>query len=146
MFNCGFALQLTLENEELLLQLRVVRDCQNELASELVDYKDKYAEILEVLREMQEQLKQQNKKNLPTARSVTSSSFVGNPPRISSYNPDSLASELELSSLGSDGWTSSSNCEFSVAQNLPRYCTMHILINEFLLYNLSVVSLFVWSI
>ena len=58
-----------LENEELVMQLRVVRECQNELATELVDYQDKYAEILELLRETQEQLKQQNKRNLPTARS-----------------------------------------------------------------------------
>ena len=113
-----FPRQLTQENEELLLQLRVVRDCQNELASELVDYKEKYSEILELLRETQEQLKQQNKRSFPTAQSVTSNSL--NPPRILGYNPDSLASELELSSLGSDGWTSNSNFDFSATQNLSR--------------------------
>jgi trafficking kinesin-binding protein 1 len=104
-------LQLTLENEELVMQLRVVRECQNELATELVDYKDKYAEILELLRETQEQLKQQNKRNLPTARSgFTANHYSSTPsynsPRLSGFHPDSLASELEMSSLGSDGWMS----------------------------------------
>lgn len=98
-----------------------MRECQNELASELVDYKEKYSEILELLHESQEQLKQQNKRSLPTAQSVTSNSYLANPPRLSGYNPDSLASELELSSLGSDGWTSSSNFEISATQNLPKY-------------------------
>ena len=98
-----------------------MRECQNELASELVDYKEKYSEILELLHETQEQLKQQNKRSFPTAQSVTSNSFLSNPPRILGFNPDSLASELELSSLGSDGWASSSNFEFSTTQNLPKY-------------------------
>jgi len=113
--------ELTSENEELLMQLRVVRECQNELASELVDYKEKYSEILGLLHETQDQLKQQNKRSLPTAQSVTSNSILSNPPRILGYNPDSLASELELSSLGSDGWTTSSNFEFSATQNLPKF-------------------------
>jgi len=91
-----------LENEELVLQLRVVRDCQNELASELSDYKDKYAECLAMMRETQEQLKQQNKRSMPTASNVSGLSRGAS----TSYHPDSLASELELSSLGSDGWPS----------------------------------------
>jgi trafficking kinesin-binding protein 1 len=94
-----------LENEELVLQLRVVRDCQNELAAELSDYKDKYAECLAMMRETQEQLKQQNKRNMPTASNMPNVSGLSRGPSTS-YHPDSLASELELSSLGSDGWPS----------------------------------------
>lgn len=111
--------QLTLENEELHMQLRVVRECQSELATELSDYKDKYSEILELMHETQEQLKLHNKRSFPTAQSVTSASGHQSLSRMpsSSYHPDSLASELELSSLGSEGWSCS---EFSTPQNLPR--------------------------
>lgn len=97
------------------MQLRVVRECQNELALELSDYKDKYAEILDLLHETQEQVKEQNKRSLPTSRGLAGTS--GPPSRMASqYHPDSLASELELSSLGSESWPS----EISTPQNLPR--------------------------
>ena len=104
------------------MQLQIVRDCQNELAGELGDYKDKYAEILDLLHDTQDQLKQQNKRNFPTAAAVpggataTASAAASNSPRSSSYPPDSLASELELSSLGSDGWMS----DFSACLVQPR--------------------------
>ena len=87
------------------MQLQVVRECQNELVVELSDYKDKYAEILELLHETQETVKEQNKKSLPTSRGLAGAS--GPPSRMASqYHPDSLASELELSSLGSESWPS----------------------------------------
>ena len=87
------------------MQLQVVRECQNELVVELSDYKDKYAEILELLHETHETVKEQNKKSLPTSRGLAGAS--GPPSRMASqYHPDSLASELELSSLGSESWPS----------------------------------------
>lgn len=86
------------------MQLRVVRECQSELAAELADYKEKYAEILVLLHETQEQLKEQKKQNAPTAFTGCPSAI---PARLTShFPPDSLASELELSSLGSEGWAS----------------------------------------
>lgn len=112
--------QLTLENEDLLMQLKVVRECQNELAAELSDYKDKYAEVLVLMHETQEQLKEQNKRSFPTAQSVTSASGHQSLSRMPSgaYPPDSLASELELSSLeSSGGWPPS---EFSTPHSYPR--------------------------
>lgn len=93
------------------MQLRVVRECQNELVIELSDYKDKYAEILELLHETQEQVKEQHKRSLPTSRGLASV-----PPKASQYHPDSLASELELSSLGSESWAP----EISTPHNMPR--------------------------
>lgn len=112
--------QLTVENEDLSMQLRVVRECQNELAVELSDCKDKYAEILDLLHETQEQVKEQNKRSLPTSRGLAGAS--GPPSRMASqYHPDSLASELELSSLGSESWPS----EISSGPLFPsRYCRL----------------------
>ena len=100
------------------MQLRVVRDCQNELVVELSEYKDKYAEILELLHETQEQVKEQNKRSLPTSRGLAGASANVAPPSraTSNFHPDSLASELELSSLGSESWPS----EISTPQTLPR--------------------------
>ncbi|KAI9561628.1 hypothetical protein GHT06_012588 [Daphnia sinensis] len=107
--------ELTLENEDLTMQLHVVRECQNELAVELSEYKDKYAEILELLHETQEQVKEQNKRSLPTSRGLAGASAP--PSRATShYHPDSLASELELSSLGSESWPSEIS---STPQTLP---------------------------
>ena len=116
--------QLTVENEELAMQLQVVRECQSELATELADYKDKYAEILDLLRDTQEQLKLQNRRNLPTASSNPSSTPYSayNSPRMSAFHPDSLASELELSSLGSDGWMS----DFSTCLAAPKSVSPYI--------------------
>lgn len=115
-----FISQLTLENEELLVQLKVVRECQNELAVELSEYKDKYAEILVLMHETQEQLKEQNRRSFPTSQSVTSASGHQSLSRMpSGYPPDSLASELELSSLESfGGWPPDS--QFSTPQSFPR--------------------------
>lgn len=97
------------------MQLRVVRDCQNELVVELSEYKDKYAEILELLHETQEQVKEQNKRSLPTSRGLAGASAPTSR-ATSNFHPDSLASELELSSLGSESWPS----EISTPQTLPR--------------------------
>ena len=98
------------------MQLRVVRDCQNELVVELSEYKDKYAEILELLHETQEQVKEQNKRSLPTSRGLAGASASAPSRATSNFHPDSLASELELSSLGSESWPS----EISTPQTLPR--------------------------
>lgn len=84
-------------NEELSNLLEITRENQNELAIELADLKDKYAEVLGLLQETQEALKKQNRKSLPTAHgggiypSLHSTSYLG------PSNRDSLGTELECS-------------------------------------------------
>ncbi|KAJ9587677.1 hypothetical protein L9F63_018893, partial [Diploptera punctata] len=84
-------LKLTAENEELTSNLHITRDNQSQLASELADLKDRYAEVLNLLRDTQEQLRRQRKKGMPQARGGLFSSLGPAP------NPDSIASELESS-------------------------------------------------
>ncbi|XP_069689119.1 trafficking kinesin-binding protein milt isoform X3 [Periplaneta americana] len=83
--------KLTAENEDLTSNLHITRDNQNQLASELADLKDRYAEVLSLLRDTQEQLRRQRRKGMPQARGGLFSSLGPAP------NPDSIASELESS-------------------------------------------------
>ncbi|KAK7870038.1 hypothetical protein R5R35_011998 [Gryllus longicercus] len=82
----------TVENEELSSTLNITRDNQNKLAMELAEFKDRYAEVMNLLRDTQEQLRRQRRKGLPTARG--GSLF---PSLNATANPDSIASELESS-------------------------------------------------
>ncbi|CAG2064620.1 unnamed protein product [Timema podura] len=66
------------------------------LATELADLKDRYAEVMSLLHDTQEQLRRQRRKGMPQARG--GSLF---PSLSTTVQPDSLASELE-SSLYSD--------------------------------------------
>ncbi|XP_065570961.1 trafficking kinesin-binding protein milt-like isoform X6 [Artemia franciscana] len=95
---------LSAENEELIMQLTVARECQNELATELADLKERYAEVLDLLRELQEHLKRQGKKSLPTVRlgGVGMPSLNPSPLPPTLCGPDSLAAELAFSSLDSE--------------------------------------------
>jgi len=83
--------KLTAENEELTSNLHITRENQGHLAGELADLKDRYAEVLNLLRDTQEQLRRQRKKGLPQARSGLFPSLG------CAMNPDSIASELENS-------------------------------------------------
>ncbi|GAB6019597.1 hypothetical protein CHUAL_001163 [Chamberlinius hualienensis] len=87
--------QLRLENEELYNHLQAAKECQNDLTTELVDFKEKYQEIVELLHDAQQQLRSVRNKSLPT---------VG---RQGFYSPyvqfDSLAAELESSISGESG-------------------------------------------
>lgn len=90
--------QLTSENEDQAKRLRVTEENQNELATELVEFKARYQEVLSLLQETQEELRRQRKRAQPTVRS----SLI---PGIASlaYPPgESLQAELMESSLFSD--------------------------------------------
>ncbi|XP_049813778.1 trafficking kinesin-binding protein milt isoform X3 [Schistocerca nitens] len=91
-------LKLGAENETLTTQLIVSREVQAELASELADSKDRYNEVVALLRETQEQLRKQRKRGQPTVRGC------GGGPLFSTGTPqpDSLASELLETSLYSE--------------------------------------------
>lgn len=50
------------ENEELHNSLHVYKETQAELSAELLDFKEKYSEVLELLHEVQEELRRARKK------------------------------------------------------------------------------------
>ena len=85
------------ENEELNALLLVTRETQNELAIELAELKDRYAEVLGLLQETQEALKKQTKKGLPAVRGGGLFSSMHSSLTTSSHHPDSLGTELECS-------------------------------------------------
>ncbi|XP_043461504.1 trafficking kinesin-binding protein milt isoform X2 [Leptopilina heterotoma] len=84
--------RLMAEHDEIGTTLVITRDNQNTLASELAEFKDRYAEVVNLLAETQEQLKKQRKRSMPTVRGGSLyPSLVAHP------QPDSIASELESS-------------------------------------------------
>jgi len=98
-------LQLTAENEELTSNLHITRENQGHLAGELADLKDRYAEVLNLLRDTQEQLRRQRRKGMPQARGGLFSSLgcATNLDSIASELENSLYSELSLDSgIGAD--------------------------------------------
>ena len=54
--------RVTQENEELANMVTVARECQQELTTELADLKEKYAEVLDLLHDTQNQLRSVQKK------------------------------------------------------------------------------------
>ena len=84
--------QLMTEHDEVGATLVITRDNQNTLASELAEFKDRYAEVVSLLAETQEQLRKQRKRGLPTVRGGAFFPSMGAAPQ-----PDSIASELESS-------------------------------------------------
>lgn len=84
--------QLTSDNNEHLSLLNITKENQNSLALELVEFKQRYQEVVSLLQETQTQLRRQRKKSMPQVRSAFMNSS-GN-----RLQPDSLQSELmELS-------------------------------------------------
>ncbi|KAH8251397.1 hypothetical protein KR032_010678 [Drosophila birchii] len=95
--------QLTQDNDEHLSLLHVTKENQNALALELVEFKQRYEEVLALLHSAQDQLKQQRKRSQPQARS----SFLGGLGTSGAgggglFQPDSLQCELMESSLYSE--------------------------------------------
>lgn len=88
--------QLTCENEEQISRLSITEENQNLLASELAEFKARYQEVLSLLQETQEQLRNQRKRGQPMVRSFIPGIGMGCAPG------DSLQSELMESSLFSD--------------------------------------------
>lgn len=75
----------------------VTKETQNDLAMELCELKDRYAEVLGLLQETQDALKKQTKKGVPTVRGGGLFSSMHSSTMSSSHNPDSLGTELECS-------------------------------------------------
>lgn len=96
--------QLTTENDEQISLLSITKENQNLLTTELAEFKVRYQEVLSLLQEAQEQLRNFRKKQTPHARSSFISS-LGMPPQ-----PDSLHSELMESSLYSENSLDSGIC------------------------------------
>ncbi|XP_076162683.1 trafficking kinesin-binding protein milt isoform X2 [Ptiloglossa arizonensis] len=84
--------RLMAEHDEVGATLLITRDNQNTLASELAEFKDRYAEVVNLLAETQEQLRKQRKRGMPTVRGGSLFPSMGAAPQ-----PDSIASELESS-------------------------------------------------
>ncbi|XP_047346911.1 trafficking kinesin-binding protein milt isoform X2 [Vespa velutina] len=84
--------QLMAEHDEVGATLVITRDNQNTLASELAEFKERYAEVVNLLSETQEQLRKQRKRGMPTVRGGSLFPSLGAAPQ-----PDSIASELESS-------------------------------------------------
>ncbi|XP_011140352.1 trafficking kinesin-binding protein milt isoform X1 [Harpegnathos saltator] len=84
--------QLMAEHDEVGATLVITRDNQNTLASELAEFKERYAEVVNLLAETQEQLRKQRKRGMPTVRGGPLFPSMGAAPQ-----PDSIASELESS-------------------------------------------------
>ncbi|KAK3856466.1 hypothetical protein Pcinc_037216 [Petrolisthes cinctipes] len=94
--------RLTCENDELASMVGVARECQQELTMELAELKEKYAEVLDLLHDTQDQLRRAHKKNLPGSRGhhLGSHGLFNSP-----YNSgnDSIASELHsLNAVGGE--------------------------------------------
>ncbi|KAH8405180.1 hypothetical protein KR222_007481 [Zaprionus bogoriensis] len=93
--------QLTQDNDEHLSLLHVTKENQNALALELVEFKQRYEEVLALLHSAQDQLKAQRKRSQPQARN----SFLGglgNNGAAAVVAVESLQSELMESSLYSE--------------------------------------------
>ena len=78
---------MSAENEDLSSHLLAAKEAQLELTTELADFKLKYAEVLALLRDTQEQLRQ-------TKEDTYS---VPVPWANNYFNPESLAAEIEQS-------------------------------------------------
>ncbi|XP_037085685.1 trafficking kinesin-binding protein milt-like [Pollicipes pollicipes] len=89
------AKRLTQENDELQSFMAASKEAQSELALELADLKDKYAELQAMYHDAQQHIRRNEKKSASQR-----SSYLGG----LGGQPDSLASELELSlsSMGSN--------------------------------------------
>lgn len=77
--------------------LMVTRESQNELAIELAELKERYAEVLGLLQETQETLKKQKQKSMPVVRGGGLFSSMHSSLTSSSHHPDSFGTELECS-------------------------------------------------
>ena len=53
------------ENEDLAANLRIYKETQEELTSELSDFKEKYREVVDLLRDTQNELKTAKKRSYP---------------------------------------------------------------------------------
>ncbi|KAH8409944.1 hypothetical protein KR009_001697 [Drosophila setifemur] len=94
--------QLTQDNDEHLSLLHVTKENQNALALELVEFKQRYEEVLALLHSAQDQLKQQRKRSQPQARSSFLGGLGTSGAGVGVFQPESLQCELMESSLYSE--------------------------------------------
>ncbi|KAI5697369.1 hypothetical protein M8J75_009232 [Diaphorina citri] len=111
--------QVTQNNTEMSLVVQLARETQCELAQELAEMKEKYAEVLSILAETQELLKRTKKRSMPgSSFSFTSTgSIQGVPSNLGPPHPDSLAAELECSLFSEFSLDSGLGTE----RGVPRY-------------------------
>ena len=96
------------ENQEFLAQLQVYKGTQEELTSELSDFKEKYQEVVDLLRDSQNELKNLNKKSYPGLELHGISETNENSLNSKTETKSCLKSEIYSSIYG--GKQSSSNC------------------------------------
>lgn len=119
--------QLMSEHDEVCTNLAITRENQNSLADELAKFKDRYAEVMTMLSETQDQLKNQRKRAMPVARGGTLF-----PSLMAAPQPDSIACELEsslYSELSLDSGIMSDRIPtykkvFETAKSVPRGSTV----------------------
>ncbi|XP_011505955.1 PREDICTED: trafficking kinesin-binding protein milt isoform X2 [Ceratosolen solmsi marchali] len=84
--------QLMSEHDDVSTNLVITKENQNALADELAKFKDRYSEVVNMLAETQEQLRDQRKRSMPVARGGALFPSLAAAPQ-----PDSIALELESS-------------------------------------------------
>ncbi|KAK6626067.1 hypothetical protein RUM43_006371 [Polyplax serrata] len=97
--------KVLLENEDLINSLNITKDTQNKLAAELIEFKDRYEEVINLLQDAQEHLKNQRKKTAVRGGCFSSLSMTGSQihNNLASELESSLHSELSLDSgIGTD--------------------------------------------
>lgn len=85
------------ENDDLTANLRVYQETQDELTTELVDLKDKYREVVELLRDANEEIKKSRKKTYPGMGRHSISGMFSLPAMQRESGDDSLQAELHSS-------------------------------------------------
>eukprot|EP00092_Neocalanus_flemingeri_P012790 GFUD01013782.1.p1 GENE.GFUD01013782.1~~GFUD01013782.1.p1 ORF type:complete len:1377 (+),score=309.96 GFUD01013782.1:584-4714(+) len=85
------------ENDDLTANLRVYQETQDELTTELVDLKDKYREVVELLRDANEEIKRSRKKTYPGMGKHSVSGMFSLPIMQRESGDDSLQAELHSS-------------------------------------------------
>jgi len=85
------------ENDDLTANLRVYQETQDELTTELVDLKDKYREVVELLRDANEEIKKSRKKTYPGMGRHSLSGMFSLPAMQRESGDDSLQAELHSS-------------------------------------------------
>jgi len=83
------------DNEEYITMVALSRETQCELATELAEVKEKYAEVVTVLEELRENAKKTKKKSQTTVRAGPLYPSLHS--SVNVHNPDSIAAELECS-------------------------------------------------
>jgi len=82
------------ENDDLTANLRVYQETQDELTTELVDLKDKYREVVELLRDANEEIKRSRKKTYPGMGKHAVEGMFSLPSVPRESGDDSLQAEL----------------------------------------------------